>query len=212
MITAPRLNIFLAAIVVITAITLIVFAAITAGTLSTLIFGVVVLGLISIGLATVGVNLFARYAEAQWKRDNLKLTHIERMADRGFLVSGRGVPTYLALQPPEIENDVPVGTSGVTNSTVDIYRDVAVELVALSKQIMPGKDKADQIATYRKAKAGHEMFRGGEGFTTWQHACQYLLIKQYCKEKFDEATGKKKLGTFVISGTVGQLYEKIRTH
>lgn len=207
MTSTPRLNYFLISIVIVSAITLVVFAAITAGSLLSLVVGVIVLGLISIGLASVGVNLFARYSEAQYKRDDLKLSFIEHMADKGILVEGRGVPTFKPLQLPEPESDVPIGTSGQTDSTVSVYRDVAIELTALSKMVMPGKDKADQIAPYRTAKAQHEMFRGGEGFTTYQHACQYLLIKQYCYEKMN---GKRKLGTFVLSGTVGQLYEKIR--
>jgi len=201
MTTTPRLLPFIVALVIVTAIALIVFAAITAGTLPTLVFGVVVLGLISIGLATVGVNLYARYADAQFKRDNLKLTHIERMADRGFLVSGRGVPNYLALPKPESE-DIPVSTSGITQSTIAPYQEDAFELLALTVS-EPGARDSTQVMPYHKARK-NDYFKDP---AIWMRAVQFLLVNQIAVERYE---GKRKLGTFVLSGTVGQAYDRMK--
>jgi hypothetical protein len=192
-------NRFLLGVLIASSLSLIVIAAISANALPELIFGVVALGLISIGLATVGVNLFGRWSEAQWKRDNLKLSHIENMADKGLIVTGRGVPTYIALAAPDTE-DIPVSTQGITASTVAPYRQDALNLLALSKQVMGANSL--QVVPYYKARK-NDYFKD---VAIWTGAVQFLLISQLAIERYD---GKRKLGTFVNHGTVGQIYERM---
>jgi hypothetical protein len=193
------MNRFLLGLVIATAIALIVFAAISADKLWQLVIGVIV-------LASIGVYLFRRWAEAQNERDKLKWTHIEHMADLGLLVTGRGVPTYTLMTLAEPE-DVSVSVQGVTDSVVAPYQRDALELLALSKQIMPQGENSTQIAPFYKARQDSYF----KDVAVWTSAVQFLLIKQLADERYrDGKNGRKKEGTFVRHGTVGQVYEMMR--
>lgn len=201
-----NMNRFLLGLVIATAIALVVFAAISADKLLDLVGGIIALGVIAIALAWIGVKLYARWADAQHKRDSLKLAHIERMADKGLLLTGRGVPTYTPLQLTEPE-DVSVSVQGVTDSVVAPYQRDALELLALSKQIMPQGENSTQIAPFYKARQDSYF----KDVAVWTSAVQFLLIKQLADERYKEGkNGRKKEGTFVRHGTVGQVYEMMR--
>lgn len=109
MTSTPRLNYFLISIVIVSALTLIVFAAITANSLEELIGGVVKVGLVTIVLAAIGVILFERVAKAKNELNKENHHHAEQMAGQKVLVSGYGFPLYewaeqqAALPDPDAE-------------------------------------------------------------------------------------------------------------
>lgn len=193
------MNRLVIAAVSVLAVSLIVFVAISADMLGLLLFGVVLLGLISIGLSWVGVNLFSRYTEAQLKRDVVRFDHIEAMADKGYLPMGRGI-AYKALPAPLFDTDIPVSVSGETASTISAYDTDAYELLVLSKKLL-GENQT-QIAPYHKARKDPYF----ADVAVWMRAVQYLLVHQMAVERYN---GKRKEGTFLVAGTVGQALGKM---
>lgn len=205
-----NLSTLLLGVVIASGLVLIVLAALVADALPALVLGVVVLGLISIGLAAVYVKLFARFTDAVLKRKALDYDHIEHVLRLGYLPAGN---RYEPLTLPAPEEDVPVSTQGVTGTMLAEYREDALAVVALSKQIMPRQDKGDQIIPYHKAKVAHEYFKSGMGFERWQHGIQYLLTNQKVTERTQQgAKGIRHLGYYCIAGTIGQLYEFMERH
>jgi hypothetical protein len=158
--TPRNINYFLIGIVVVTAITLVVFAAITAGSgvLLELIGGVIVLGVISIGLATVGVSLFTKWAKAQNDRDKEKHHHAEQMAEKGIVVTGNGFPDYTWIQSQIAAPEQKQLPRHEWNQDVEKWRMAGVELVALtidmegreSKKII-SREKAQENDLFKSA-------------------------------------------------------------
>lgn len=129
--------------------------------------------------------------------------HREKMAGLG-LQSPRWGYVPLQLPPSTIEPDIPIAfPAGATETAVAPYNHEALEVVALSKQIMG--ERSDQIITYAKAKENN-YFRGKAGYEHWNNGCQWLTIHQYVEAR---KQGQKHLGTFCMSGTVGQLYDRL---
>ncbi len=188
-------------IIAISAIALIVFGALAMNALPALIIGVIVLGVISIALSWVGVNLFSRYTDAQHKTKSLLYNHIEKMAEKGYIPVSDKVK-YVALPAPQQgEMDIPVSTSGETMSTVAQFQQDAYELLCLSKQVLG--ENQNQVAPYHKARK-NEYF---SDVAVWMRAVQFLLVHAIAEERY---SGKKKLGTFLRSGTIGQALNRMR--
>lgn len=131
--------------------------------------------------------------------------HVEKMASLGLQRPKWG---YEPLQLPTItiEPDIPIAfPGGATETAVAPYNHEALEVVALSKQIMG--ERAEQIIPYAKAKE-NDYFRGKAGYEHWNNGCQWLSIHQYVEPR---KQGQRHLGTFCIHdiGTVGRLYDKL---
>ena len=190
---------FLIGLAVVAAIGLIVLAAIGAGVLGWLLVGVVLLGIVAIGIANVGVNLFSRYTDASIKTRALQYGHIEYMAKIGYTQTGSG---YVPLQLPEPLPDIPVSLDGITAEQLREFKILAVNLLALSKQEMG--DTSDQVIPYHRARS-NEYFKD---VAVWSNAVRYLLANKIATERYKNGkNGKKKEGTFMIVGTVGQAFE-----
>lgn len=197
-----HINVFIAAIFVALALAVIVLVALGMGMLWYLIGGVFAVGLITIGLSWVGVNLFSRYTEASIKAHSLKYDHIEHMAKLGYVPIGAG---YEPLQLPEPPEDVSVSLRGVTAEQLAEFKIHAVNLLALSKQVM-GETSQQVLPSYRATE--NDYFKDG---TSWTSAVQYLIANSIAVERYKQGkNGKKKIGTFLIAGTVGQAYDALR--
>lgn len=197
--TTRNTSIFLIAFLVAFGITLIVLASIAAGALAALIAGVVVLGLILIGLSTIGVRLFVKFADAKLKIDEEQNRHVEAMADRGLLPrGGRYEPAM--LDEPE---DLPVSLTGEVDSTIDAYRNDAIELLALSCLEMPMKRDSRQVMPYYKARKNQYF----ADVNVWMNAVKFLLMKRIAHE---ERRRGKNIGTFLNSGTVGVALDNLK--
>lgn len=181
----------------------IVMAALAFDALLLLIGGIVVLGMIAIGLARIGVGLFSRYTDATLKRDALRFEHIETVMRIGYLPEG-GKVSYKPIRQLEAPSDIPVSVSGETASTVAAYSEDALNLLALSLQWQreTGADPT-QVVPYHAARKS-DYFRDVE---IWMRAVQFLLVNQIGVER---RQGNRKMGTFVISGTVEQAYYRMR--
>ena len=182
-----------------------VMAALAMDALWTLLLGFVALGLLIIALARVGVSLFARYTDAALKRDTLRYGHIETVMKLGYLPEG-GRVSYKPIPQIEAPTDIPVGIAGVTESTVAPYSEDALNLLALSLQ-WQRESNADQtqIAPYHVARKS-DYFRD---VAVWMRAVQFLLVNQIGTERM---RGGRKMGTYVITGTVEQAYQRMRSH
>lgn len=197
--TTRNTSIFLIAFLVAFGVTLIVLAAIAAGALAALIAGVVVLGLILIGLSTIGVWLFVKFGAVKLKIDAERNRHVEAMADRGLLPrGGRYEPAM--LDEPE---DLPVSLSGEVDSTIDAYRNDAIELLALSCLEMPMKRDSRQVMPYYKARKNQYF----ADVNVWMNAVKFLLMKRIAHE---ERRRGKNIGTFLNSGTVGVALDNLK--
>ena len=202
----PRRDVvFFICLIIITAIALVVFAAIQAAVLGWLLAGVIVLGAVSIILARVGVDLFSRYTDSRVKVLSLKLDHTETMAKLGYQLIGGNY--QLLPPPPQEEYDIPISTSGIVSSNVDAFLPDAVELGALSAQWHRGNNTKDkrQLAPYSIAKQD-DYFKSGDGFVRWQNAMAYFCLKQIATE---DKTGNRSRGTFVKRGTAEQAYQAL---
>lgn len=205
-----NMNRFLLGIVIATAIALVVFAAISADMLLGLVAGIVVIGLITIGLAAVGVDLFGRWSAAQYKRDDLKLRHIERMAGMGLLVTGRGVPTYepmqrqisAPVQAAQASKSIP--TNGIQFDSADMNSN-AINLLLFSCQLL-GRDSKRIASNPECAAANIPGYNGRK----WD-----AIINKHLKQQFDIATVPGPVdnggGAFVPDdiGTVGDFYDRL---
>jgi hypothetical protein len=181
-----------------------VVAALAVDALPLLVIGAGLIGLIIIGLARVGVGLFSRYTEAALKRDALRFGHIETVMRMGYLPEGRNV-RYSPIAPQlDTPSDIPVSVMGETASTVAAYSEDAINLLALSLQ-WQREASADvmQVIPYHLARK-HDYFRD---VAVWIRATQFLLVNQIAVERL---RGQRKLGTFVITGTVEQAYQRMR--
>ena len=193
---------FLIGIAITASLALIVLASISAGSLWSLIGGVIVLGVIAITLSWIGVTLFGRLTESRYKMRSLQYDHVEKAMRLGYQHVHAG---YVLLPAPRtVEYDIPVSIAGVSPQELIEYRDDAQNLVALSRQLIARGDvkRSDQIAPYHKARSS-DFFRDVQ---IWTRAVQYLLANQMAKEGKD---GERHLGTFCIAGTVDQLYERL---
>lgn len=201
--TVRNTSLFVIAFMVAFGLLLIVLAAIATNALTMLIAGVVVLGLILIGLSTIGVRLFVKFSDAKLKIDQEQNRHVEAMADMGLLPRGGRYEPAL-LDEPE---DLPVSLSGEVDSTVDAYRNDAIELLALSCLEMPMKRDSQQIIPYYKARKNPYF----EDVGTWMNAVKYMLIKQMVYQKRRKGrSGWKNIGTFLNSGTVGVALDSLK--
>lgn len=192
---------FLVSLASITAIGLIVFAAISAGALVWLILGILAISLI---MRYILAETIERITNSRYKMIELNYNHIERVMKLGYQPNRAG---YVMLPAPQIdyEPDIPVSIAGVSPQALTEYRTDAENLVALSKQlILQGivKDK-QQIAPYNQARKV-DYFRD---VAIWMNAVRYLMANQMAEER---KRGNKHLGTFCIAGTVEQLYQRLR--
>lgn len=197
--TARNTSLFVIAFIAAFGLVLIVLAAIAANALPALIAGVVVLGLIVISLSTIGVWLFVKLSGAKLKMNEESNRHVEAMADLGFLPrGGRYEPTM--LDEPE---DLPVSLSGEVDSTIDAYRNDAIELLALSCLEMPMKRDSRQVMPYYKARKNQYF----ADVNVWMNAVKFLLMKRIAHE---ERRRGKNIGTFLNSGTVGVALDSLK--
>lgn len=196
---APRLVIIVAATLAAVGLILIVMAAIQSDALPQLIGGVVVLGLIVIALAVIGVVLFGKFGKTKLELDTEHHRHVEAMAQKGYLPNNDRYKSAL-LDEPE---DLPVSTTGETDSTVNEYLNDAIELLALSGLEMPNKRDSQQIIPFYKARKNPYF----ADVDVWMKAVKYLLIKQKAYEW--RVRGKNK-GTFLFTGTVGELLDTLK--
>ncbi len=193
-------NIVIPAIFISASIVVVIAQAIAGDQFWTLVGGFAVFSVLLVALAWIGIHLFNRYTDTVLKRDSLRYDHAQAMVKYGWLFTGK---KYEQIAAPEPELDELIDMHGVTNSTVAPYRAEALEVLALSKQVM--RDKPDQIVPYSKAKM-NDYFSGKEGQKRWHDGCQWLIVHQWAAPRMK---GEKNLGTFCTSGTVTQLYERL---
>lgn len=195
----PRLVIIVAATLAAVGLILIVMLSILSDALLQLIAGVVVLGLITIALAAIGVVLFEKFGKTKVEIDKENHRYIEAMTRLGYPPNDNRFRTAL-LDEPE---DLPVSTTGETDSTVNEYLNDAIELLALSGLEMPNKRDSQQIIPFYKAR-NNPYFAD---VNVWTNAVKYLLIKQKAYEK---RVRNRHMGTFLYTGTVGELLDKLK--
>lgn len=190
---------FLASLAVIAAIALIVFAAIEAGALLALIFGVVLLGVVAIGLAKVGVDLFSRWSDAKVRIDGARYDFIQNMAAKGALPNdGSFVPLHRQIAAPE-EPDGAV----LTESETEQYRQLALELVGVTYQKC-GMNTHQLIPFNKCAVDGIEPFNDVK---KWTGAKNWLLNHGLA---YKEMSGDKCIATLFSNGmTVGDVYKRL---
>jgi len=185
------------------AIAALVVAALAVGALWLLIGGVIVLGVITIALARVGVGLFSHYTDAALKRDTLRFGHIETVMKLGYLPEG-GRVRYVPIPQIEAPEDVPVSLQGITAEQLSEFKIHAVNLLALSKQEMG--NTSGQVIPFRRARE-NDYFRD---VAIWTNAVRYLLANKIAEEKYKEGqNGKRKIGTFLMAGTVEQAFDAL---
>jgi hypothetical protein len=181
----------------------IVLAALALGALWALIGGVVALGVISVALARVGVSLFSRYTDAALKRDTLRFGHIETVMKMGYLPEARNV-RYVPMPQLEAPADVPVSLAGITNEQLAEFKIHAVNLLALSKQEMG--ENSGQVLPFYRAKE-NDYFRD---VAVWTNAVRFLIANRIAVEQYkDGKQGRRKVGTFLVAGSVGQAFDNL---
>lgn len=191
-------SIFVLSFVAIVSLASVVIIVVTADALLPFIGALIVIGLVLIGLFWVAVHLFRIWADAIYKLRNLNYNHAEQMVKQGYLFE-RG--EYRQLPPPQAESDIPVSISGFTNSAVEPYRIDALELLALSKLEMG--EASEQVIPFYRARSNPYF----KDVAVWTNAVRWLIINQVVIERYD---GRRKLGTFLRSGTVGQVYQQLK--
>lgn len=206
--TANRLIAVLLSLLTIAVLSAIVLVAIGADRLWSLIGGVFVIGLIGVALAVIGVALYTRMSASRAEREELRYHHVEEMAKQGIIVvvpnSGWSYDPVPRLEASD-DNDIPISTSGITNSTVDQYFEDAYNLAALSAQWHRENHQPNpkQLAPWRVAKL-NDYFRGGEGLIRWQHGMAYFCLKMLAMET---KVGGKSKGTFLNAATPEQMFQ-----
>ena len=196
---------FLIGIAITAALALIILASISAGTLWSLIGGVIALGVIMIGLSWIGVTLFARLTESRYKMRSLQYDHIESVMRLGYQPGQAG---YVMLPAPQTtEYDIPISTSGETQSTIEAHRPDALELLALTKQWHATEKTSDkqQIIPHRYAKKD-SYFAGETGFERWHSGMIFLTLSSLADER---KQGNRSLGTFARGCTATQLADRL---
>lgn len=198
-----NLNIFLAAIFALLVVAGIVLAALSLNMLWSLIVGIAVAGAVVIGLAWIGVNLFSRFTDAVLKREALRFEHDEHVMKLGYLPLSRGI-MYQPIAQIEMPADVPVSLQGITAEQLAEFKIHAVNLLALSKQEMG--DTSSQVIPFYRAKE-NDYFRD---VAIWTNGVRYLIANKIAYERYKEGqNGRKKIGTFLNAGTVGQAFEAL---
>lgn len=181
---------------------LIVLVALGNGMLWSLIGGVFAVGLILIGLASVGVALVRVASDPIVKIMSAKIDmqheinrHDEEYLKRGF------VPEYSGYKQIEAPTDIPVSLQGITAEQLVEFKVHAVNLLALSKQEMG--ETSQQVIPFYLARDNDHF----KDVAVWTNGVRYLLANKIAYEKYK---GKKKEGTYLNAGTVGQAYDALR--
>lgn len=200
---SQHLNVFLAAIFIALALAVIVLVALGLGVLWSLIGGFAVIGGVAIALGLIVAKyIVIPFLNAKVKVDSARYDHIEHMAKLGYAPIGAG---YEPLQLPEPPEDVSVSLRGVTAEQLAEFKVHAVNLLALSKQVM-GETSQQVLPSYRATE--NDYFKDG---ISWTSAVQYLIANSIAVERYKQGkNGKRKIGTFLIAGTVGQAYDALR--
>lgn len=198
----PSLNIFIAMIVITLALAVIVLVALGNGMLWSLIGGVFAVGAILIGLASVGVALVRVASDPIVKIMSAKIDmqHEMNRHDEEYLKRGY-VPEYSGYKQIEAPTDIPVSLQGITAEQLAEFKVHAVNLLALSKQEMG--ETSQQVIPFYLAR-DNDYFKD---VAVWTNGVRYLIANQMAGERYK---GKKKIGTFLNAGTVGQAYDALR--
>lgn len=191
-----HINTFIAAIFIVFSLAVIVLIALGMDMLWQLIGGIFAVGLIMIGLASVGVMLVRVASDPVVKIISARLDmqheanrHDEEYLRRGFVLDTSG---YQQIEAP---SDIPVSLQGITAEQLAEFKIHAVNLLALSKQEMG--DTSNQVIPFYLAR-DNDYFKD---VAVWTNGVRYLLANQMAAERYK---GKKKLGTYLNAGTVGQ--------
>lgn len=197
--TTNRIAAVIVSLMAIAALSAIVLVAIGADRLWSLIGGVFVVGAIGVALAAVGVALYSRMSASRAQREALLYNHAEQMAKHGIMVNDRRALSYAPIAQIEAPEDVPVSLRGVTPEQLAEYKIHAINLLALSKQEMG--ETSGQVMPFYRARANPYF----EDVEIWSNAVRYLVANSIAVERYKQGkNGKKKEGTFLTSGTVGQ--------
>lgn len=204
--TQTRILPFLASLAVIASIALIVFAAIEAGALLALIFGVVLLGVVSIGLAKVGVDLFSRWSDAKVRANAARYDFLQNMASKGVLPNdGSFIAIHAQIAAPQIQQK----QQKVFDFNPNDIHTAAVNYILFSRNLLG--DSGNRLASAPEcASAGIENYSARSWERIVKHLCNcYGVVTQpgpvangggvYVPDEI----GKVKIGT------VGNLYHHV---
>lgn len=190
----------------------IVMAAIAGGSLEELIGGVAKFGLVIVALAFVFVLALRASADPLEKIGNTRVkmqqeanSHVERMADRGFLPRNKRYEPIALPDPVEPR----ISTQGDNNNTVAPYRKDAIELLALTRQwhtlVKNSWRDPHQIIIWRDAQKDSTGYFAD--FDTYHHALEFLFIRKIAEPWME---GDKNKGSRIIAGTLDEVYAKLR--
>ncbi len=198
--TTNRLILALVAFLAIGVIAIVVASAIGQDRLWSLIGGVAVLGAILILAGwVIARNIVVPLLDAKTKREAMHYDFLQGMAAKGALPNDG---SFIPLHQLEAPADMPVSLQGITAEQLAEFKVHAVNLLALSKQVMG--DTSGQVVPFYKAKE-NDYFRD---VAIWTNGVRYLIANQMAREVYKEGkSGRRKVGTFLNAGTVAQAFD-----
>lgn len=185
------------------ALTIVVLAAIAANSLWTLIGGVIVIGVITIGLSWIGVNLFSRYTDAVLRRNEIDYRHAENTMKLGYVPENRRMIYTPIQQPTAIEAPKQVSPANQIILNPNALQTSAVNLLLFSCRLLG--DNSNRIASGPECAAAGVIGYSGR---TWS-----LIIHDYLEKNYGvvTVTGKPDNGggTYIPDniGTCKKLYD-----